>query len=234
MKDQTKAQVIKLMRNLINKDIENKEAGFIVEQARHNSPIGAGDCYPLIQAIPEGTDGESRLGDKIKPKSLVVRGTIALDPAFQPDTKPFYVRVLMLTQKDIKVSTSVTAGNVDTAHLLRPAYPGAPETAFIGSRDGLNMPVNDNKFRVLMDRTYLFCPTAAASGFPLTNAQVHFKKAIKKLPATLTYDQGNGNYANNFAPFIAIGYAYPDGSPPDLVDTRITTSIHSKLSFEDA
>lgn len=234
MKDQAKAQVMKLMRNLINKDIENKEVGFIVEQTSHNSAITAADCQPLIQAIPEGTDGESRLGDRIKPKSLVVQGTIALDPNFQPDTKPFYVRVLMLTQKDIKVSTQVSAGGVDTAHLLRPALPGAPEIAFTGAGFQLNVPVNDNKFRVLMDKTYLFCPTAAASGFPLTNAQVKFKKVIKKLPATLSYDQGNGNYANNYAPFLAIGYAYPDGSAPDVINTRVYTQVMSKLSFEDA
>lgn len=225
---------MKLVRNIIDKNVENKEIGFIVEQTSHNSAITSADCYPIVQNIAEGTDAQSRLGDKIKPKRLVVTGTVALDPQYQPDTKPMYVRIIIASQKDIKVSTSVSAGNVDAAHLLHPGLAGVPEIGFNGTRAFLSYPVNTNKFKVYMDKTFLLAPTAAASGFPLTNAQFRFKKVLKSLPAHLTYDQGNGDYANNFAPFLALGYAYPDGTAADVAATRVTTSIMSKLSFEDA
>lgn len=234
MKDQAKAQVIKLMRKMIDKNTEDKEVGWTVENTSHNSAIGAADCQPIVRNIPEGTDGESRLGDRIKPKKLVVSGILALDPNFQPDTKPMICRVIIASQKDIKVSTSVTAGNVDTNHLLRPAFNGAPEVGFNGVRAALNYPINDNKFKVYYDKTFTFCPTAAASGFPLNMAQYKFRKVITKLPASFSYDAGNGDFANNFAPFLAIGYAYPDGTAADVVNTRIITSVHSKLYFEDA
>jgi len=219
---------------MIDKNTEDKEVGWTVEATSHNSAIGAADCQPIIRNIPEGTDGESRLGDRIKPKRLVVTGVLALDPNHQPDTKPMICRVIIASQKDIKVATSVTAGNVDTNHLLRPAFNGAPEVAFTGVRAALNYPVNDNKFKVYMDKTFTFCPTSAASGFPLNMAQYKFRKVIKKLPASFSYDAGNGDFANNFAPFLAIGYAYPDGSAADVTNTRIITSVHSKLHFEDA
>lgn len=217
----------------MDKNTENKEIGWTVEEARHNSAIGVGDCYSIINAIPEGTDGQSRLGDKIKPKSLTVKGVIALDPDFQPDTKPMYVRVIIASQKDVKVA-GTTAVSVDAGHLLRPGDTASPEVAFDGNRMRLNYPVNDNKFRVYMDKVYLLCPTASASGFPLTHAQIRFQKKFKQLPASLIYDAGNGDYNNNFAPFIAVGYAYADNSAPDVLATRVNTSIHSKLAFEDA
>lgn len=233
MRDTTKAQMMKLVRNIIDKNVENKEIGFVVESTSHNSAITAGDCYNVLQVIGEGTNSQQRLGDKIKPKSLVITGTLALDPNFQPDTKPMYCRVIIATQKDIKVSTQ-PAGNVDTNHLLRPAFAGAPSLPFNGNRANISYPVNAEKFRVIMDKTYTFCPTASASGFPLTNAQFRFKKVVKNLPASLGFDDGNGDAINNYAPFVAVGYAYCDGSPADVINTRISTSIFSKLTFEDA
>lgn len=224
--------MIKLVRTLIDRDTENKEVGWLVEQTSHNSAISTNDCYSIIQNLPEGTTGETRLGDRIKPKRLEVRGVVSLDPAFQPDTKPLYVRVIIATQKDVKLAGS-TVGAIDTDHLLRAANGGAPEVPFSGNRLELTYPVNNNKFRVYMDKTFLLCPTSAASGFPLTNAQFKFKKVIKT-PATLTYDSGSGDYNNNFAPFIAIGYAYADRTAPDTITTRVSTSVHSILSFEDA
>lgn len=233
MKDQAKAQVMKLVRTLISKEAENKEIGWLVEQTSHNSPIGANDCYSILGAIPESLTGEGRVGDRVKPKSLIVKGVVSLNPLFQPDTKPMYVRVIIATEKDIKVAGS-TAGNVDAAHLLRSGDTGSAEVPFDGTRLALTYPVNDNKFKVYMDKIFLLCPTSAASGFPLTNAQFRFQKKFSKLPSSLIYDAGNGDYNNNFAPFIAIGYAYADNSAPDGAATRISTSVHAKLSYEDA
>lgn len=234
MKDQTKAQMIKLVRTLIDKNAENKQIGWRVEQTSHNQPITAGDCYNIIGAIPESLTGEGRIGDKIKPKSLVVRGCVGLDPLFQADTRPFYVRVIIATQKDIKVANG-TLGNVDVAHLLRSSDVGAPEVPFTGNRLEMTYPVNDNKFRVYMDKTYLICPTSSASGFPLNKSQFVFTKVFSQLPANLSFDQGNGDYCNNFAPFIAIGYAYTNGSLPDpATTTRVSTSVHAQLTYEDS
>jgi len=233
MKDQQKAQVIKLMRKMIDGEVENKEVGWLVEEQTHNSAISAADCYSIINDIEEGSSSCQRNGDRIKPKSLVVRGVVSLNPAMNPDTKPIIVRVIIATQKDIKKAGG-TVGNVDTAHLLRPATAGAEEVPFTGKRLELTYPVNNNKFRVYMDKTFLLCPTSAASGFPLERSQFVFNKRFKKLPAKLTYDAGNGDYNNNFAPFIAIGYAYADNTAPDVATLRVSTSVHSILTYEDA
>lgn len=233
MKDQAKAQVLKLMRTMISKEAENKEVGWRVDDHLHNSSITTNECYSIIGAVPSGTDGQSRLGDRIKPKTLTVSGDVCINPSYNPDTKVMYVRVIMATQKNIKQAGS-TVGNVDTDHLLRPGLTATPETNFNGYITNLRYPVNDNKFRVYYDKIFKLVPTSAASGFPLVQSQFSFKKVFKKLPATLTYDEGGGDYNNNFAPFIAIGYCYADGTLPDTTNQRIQTSVWSKLSYEDA
>lgn len=234
MKDLQKAQVMKLMRTLISKDTENKEVGWRIDDHLHNSPITANECYSIVQDIPEGTDGDTRLGDRIKPRRLVVQGDVCINPEYNPDTRVMYVRVIMASQKNWKQAGSTT-GNIDTAHLLRPADATVgSETNFDGTITKLRYPVNDNKFRVYYDKVFKLIPTSSASGFPLLQAQFSFKKVFKKLPASFTFDAGAGDYPNNFAPFIAIGYCYADGSLPDTTQTRVQTRVWSKLTYEDA
>ena len=154
MKDQTKAQVLKLMRTMINRETENKEVGWVVDSALHNSLISPADCYSVIQDIPTGTTGNTRLGDRIKPKSLSVQGVVSINSGYNPDTRAMYVRVIIATQKDVK-RAGPGALNIDTDHLLRSGDAGTgPEESFNGSTRALMYPVNDNKFRVYYDKIF--------------------------------------------------------------------------------
>lgn len=220
---------------MINKEIEDKEVGWIVDANLHNSAIGAADCYSLIGPIVEGDSSQNRTADRIKPKSLVITGDVHINPGFNPDTRVMYVRVIIAQMKSNKRAGTTTTAT-DTAHLLRPAFAGGPETNYDGTLANAQYPLNDNLFRKYMDKTFKLVPTSTASGFPLLQAQFKFKKVFKSknLPATLTYDEGGGDYCNNFAPFIAVGYCYADGGVPDTINQRVQTQIHSRLTFEDA
>ena len=216
MADQQKAQVIKLMRKMINNEVEDKEVGWRVDDHLHNSPITAADCYSIIQDIGEGTGGNERNGDRVKIKSLRLVGDVCINPEYNPDTRVMYVRVIVAAQKNVKQATG-GALPIDTDHLLR-SGDGAvgEETNFDGTITKLRYPVNDNKFTVYMDKVYPLIPTSTASGFPLLKAQFHFKKFFKKHPVNLLFDAGGGDYPNNFAPFLAIGYCYADGGLPEF------------------
>ena len=218
---------------MMAKGTENKEVGWRIDDNLHNGPIGAAECYSIIQDLPQGVDGESRVGDRVKPKSLELWGDITLNPNYNPDTRAIYVRVIIASQKSVKQSTAGAVAGIDTAHLLRSGIAGAAETNFDGTITSLRYPLNDNKFRKYHDRVYKLLPTGAG-GFPLLQAQFSFKKALKSLPASLTYDAGAGDYCNNFAPFFAVGYCYADGSPADIAQQRIQTRVWSKLTYEDA
>jgi len=220
------------MKRMLHRNVENKEIGFRVENGvAHNSAISNADLRPIVPQIAAGTDGSTRIGDRIKPLSLTVRGIVSMYE--NPDTKPLYVRVMILSQKDVKVGSKIGT-DTDPAHLLRPAFPGTGEVPFIGNRAELNYPVNDNKFKVHYDKQFLLTPTAVAAGVPAIGSQFKFAKTLKTLPSNLTYDEGNGDWANNFAPFFAIGYAYADGTAPDVTTLRISTEVYSRLTFEDA
>jgi len=220
---------------MLHQNVENKEIGNRFQaNVVHNSAISNADLVPLIPEIASGTDGSTRLGDRIKPLSLMVKGVVSINE--NPDTRPFYVRVMMLTQKDVKVGSKVGT-DTDPAHLLRTAIPGASEIPFAGNRAELNYYVNDNKFKVLYDKQFLIAPvstTGLGAGNSAQFSQFKFAKKIKSLPAHFSFDEGNGDWVNNYAPFFAVGYAYADGGAPDTTTTRISVEAYSRLVYEDA
>jgi len=238
MKDTQKAQTLQLVKRMISKDAENKSVGYVAEQSiLHNSPITSADCEPLVSPIEQGVDQFQRIGDKIKPKSLAVRGTLALNGSSLTGgytNVPLQVRVLILSQKDIKVGSQILAGGVDTAHLLEPNLPGVNETDFSGTTVNALLPVNKDLFRVYMDKTFTLCGPQPEGTEAVNRFCVNWSYRFKKLPASLTWDNGNGDYCNNFAPFVAIGYSFPDGSSPDNLVRRLVSTVYSRLDYEDA
>jgi len=222
--------------------MENKFIGWTVEPAvLHNSAISSADCYPLVQQIEPinsatANTAQQRMGDRISPKSLTVRGVVSLTNSINTPQN-FYVRIVIAAQKSIKVGSQINAGTVDTSHLLRPGLAGVgTDTApFTGNTIDLAFPVNRDLFKVYYDKIHkvtgeYVSPTSGQMPY----YSFRWSYTFKDLPKALTFDEGNGNWCNNFAPFVALGYAYSDGTPPDVVSTRIVANTHSMLSFEDA
>lgn len=221
---------------MISRQSENKHIGWNIESnVQHNSAISGTDCVPVVQEIAQGVTAQSRQGDRVKPKSLKVSGVVSFNPDDCTSSQNIYVRVVIAAQKNIKVGSAVTGG-VDTAHLLRPGLAALPEKQFQGSTMDLNYPINKDLFRVYYDRTFKLSSGNIVSGsvetMPLYSKRWSFR--FKQLPAALTYDTGNGDWANNFAPFMACGYAFSDGTTPDFGTTRLITNTYSLLEYEDA
>lgn len=241
MKDTMKAQVLSTVRRLLSRDAENKAVGWNVETCvSHNSAISSADCYPLVQQIVSGTSAQQRIGDKLKPKSLTVRGVLALANEDLNTSQDIYVRVVIASQKNIKVGSAINGG-VDAGRLLRPAIAGSDMVPFNGNTQELTYPINKELFRVYMDRVFKLTSVAADTGLAghgSVEANAGYSRRwqyqFKDLPASFSYDDGNGDWANNFAPFIAIGYAFSDCTEPDLVTTRIKSNTFSLLEYEDA
>jgi len=238
-----RAGIADIVKRYIARHNENKAVGWIVENSvAHNSPIGSADCYPLVQQIAQldTTTGISsavqRIGDRITPKSLRVKGVVSMTGG-QGTSQSFYVRILILAQKDIKVGAQVAAGSVQASALLRPMFnsvAGNDQIAFSGNTQDILQPINTDLFRVYYDRIHKVC--AINNGAVEENPHRCFTWSyrFKQLPASLTYDEGNGDWVNNFAPFVAVGYAYADGTGPDIATTRIVSNTYSLLTFEDA
>jgi len=230
-----------VVRRMISRKAENKVIGNKVEDGvAHNSAIGSADCYPLIPEIlpidsASGSTATQRIGDRITPKSLTVRGVLSINPEQGTnDLGDFYARIIIATQKDIKVGSGVT-GHVDTGALLRPGFgtPGNDQVQFQGNTLELTYPINRDKFHVYMDKVVKFKMTKSLSQDTWDGYSYRWSYTFKKLPASLTFDEGNGNWPNNFAPFVCLGYAYSDGKSPDTIQLKLLANTFSQLSFED-
>jgi len=226
-----------IVNRTIARNAENKQIGWTTElNVQHNSGITSGDCVPLVQQIRTGATAQNRIGDRVKPKSLRVKGVLSFNADDCSTSQNIYARVLILAQKNIKTGAAVAAGGVDTSRLLKTSIDGLPESAFAGNTIDLTTPVNTELFRVYMDKTVKFAVSVVTGGgreaMPMYSAR--WAKTFKALPASLTYDQGNGDWANNFAPFLAIGYAYSDGTAPDTITTKLISNVLSVFDYEDA
>lgn len=240
MRPTQKASVLSLVRKMMARDHENKRVGNEVEIAvAHNSAISGADCEPLVPQIVPLNDNATqstttmRNGDKIKPKSLTVRGVVSLKASNANSTaQDLYVRVVIAAQKSIKVGSQVLAGSVDANRLLKPGFATADQIQFTGLTQDLNCPLNTDAFRVYYDKTFKLHGPTDTSAFPVYSRRWSYR--FKSLPAYLTFDDGNGDWPNNFAPFVAVGYAYPDGTAPDTVTTKVVSTTTAFLEFEDA
>lgn len=218
---------------MISRDAETKERGFILEQnVVHNAPISDADVIPIVGSIPEGTDSLTRLGDRIKPKSLTVRGIISTNPDYNPNNKPLIVSVYILSCKDRKTNALVQAG-AGLADLLKPNIGGTEQVPFDGSTLRSTFPVNTEKFRVYYQKKLLLAPGSVTAGTRQFEA-LRWKYSFKQLPASLTFDEATGDDANNFAPFLVMGYSYADGTVGETLQTRIISNAFSQLRYEDA
>lgn len=238
MKDTQKASVVALVKRMLNKDQENKMRCLRIESGvLHNSAIGPADPTCVIPQLSEGTASYERIGDRIKPKSLVVRGVISIAPEQPADNRVLYVRLLILAQKNLKSANQVnTPGQIAINQLLRPNVGlGNAETPYSGITHNAYDPINRDLFRVYMDKVVKLCPVDQTTSTETRSPTAFtFTYRFKDLPSYLTFDEANGTFCNNFAPFFALGYSYADSSAPDVVQTRVVSTVSSYLTFEDA
>lgn len=242
----TQAAVTTIVKKAIHKEIENKRVGLHVVDDTFNSAIG-GDAYsllPPIQPVSSAASGAStgnlRQGDRVRPRYLVVRGTVQWDVDYATNfyCNPATARLMILTQKNIKVGNAAGMAAVDLGHLLKDNIGTDVAHSYTGDAYDNLAPINTELFKVHMDKKVKLLPyyagNAASAGMASgTNRTYSFVKKIK-CPATLTFDDGNGVFANNFAPFFVFGAVFDDGTAPTTVRTPWRVVVSSILDYEDA
>lgn len=236
--------VVKAVKKIVEGQEEVKHVGANVVDAAFNSSISAAsECYPVLPSVGEGTAGHNRVGDRIRPKYLIVKGHLQYDHAFQGNfAPPSTVRVLLLSQKNIKISSDVSS-RADISHLLKDNIGTDTARGYTGAMFDNLAPINKDLFTVHMDRKFKMLPqlytglgnssdtnTKTLSG---TQRTYTFVKKIR-CPKQLMFDDGNGNVPNNFAPFVCMGAVTDDGSGPFSLNTPYHLTVQSVLYFTDA
>lgn len=233
--------VRKVASAVVDRKIETKYCTTVAENnVAHNSGIAAGDCYrvcPEVRSTPV-TSGSSygRIGDKIAPTGLYVRGQVGL---VTPSTsnKPIMVRILVLQLKGQHYWPSAQSAWTSGAYaalLKRNDEGGVENVTFGGLSQDLYTPVNKDVFEVLGER-YIKLQghvDGSVESSPRNALAKNFNMKIKT-PAKLTYGATANIYPENFAPFVSIGYAYMDGTAPDTIQTPLIASVYGNLYYKD-
>lgn len=228
-----------VVKRLLKRNAETKYASSYVEaNVLHNSAIGSGDITRLVPSIVQGTNDNQRVGDSIKPLSLTVKGIVSMNSNYCDTNQVLLVRVLMLSAKNAKSWSLISATSASIASgLLAPNFEGGPLTqAFTGNTIELYQPVDTDMYNVHYDKVFRIAPSSASlEDAGKEENPASFFRIWKKIkcPATLKYDDGQAQ-PNNFAPFFCLGYAYADGQGADVVNTKIISNVISTLTYKDA
>lgn len=231
----TKAQTTALVKRILGQKSETKVVSYPVEtNVNHNSAISGADMVRVLPATQQGTDDWQRIGESIRPKSLVVRGLIAADRIACTTNQVLLVRIVIAQAKEAKFySVLATIAPTLATQFIKPNQEAAgASTTFQGLQQDLFSPVNPDLFTVYYDKIHRLAPSAYDNAKE-QNEQNYFRFAVRiPTPATLDYES-LGQFPRNFAPFFALGYAYADGQGPDVTNLKVVSNVRSILKFKD-
>lgn len=235
-----------IAKAVVRRETEDKFVSSEGSVLFNNTISSSSECYPVIPQITVGTGDYQRIGDKVRGKYLYVKGYLQLDQNFLSLSSgsayipPFTGRVMILSQKNIKVGGDVSS-RADVAHLLKDnVATGTARPYNAGILDNL-APINKDLFNVHMDRKIKFSwinrgdlSVSGDTGFGVGQERTKYFSCRIKLPATMTFDDGNINWPNNCAPFLCFGAVCDDGTSPYSVSTPFRVGWLSTAYFEDA
>lgn len=204
----------------------------------------------LLPTIPQGSDVSDRIGNVIKPKSLVCRYILVANPLQQggggthPNTlnynnhagRDFYVRVVIYNRKD-NMQSATNSNIIDE---------GASTTNLIDIED-LFSPYNKDVFNILYSKTIRMATnrwetwdttgnlTNAGSFFSTTGSALssYVGKANIKLPARIRFDDATST-ASNFNCFMAVGCVNADNTVIGNAEYRADITAKTYFTYQDA
>lgn len=204
-----------------------------------NSGISSsGDFYPLLPLISQGTDDYNRIGNKIRPTSLVVKVRVTLDGGIN-GSEIYEPRLLILSSRSSKDYLQKTNA-IDPSKLLDT---GDTHVPYEGWAEDNMCRINHRDYVVHVDKVFsLVKPEgvteggAAGAGDQIVVGKQSWKDFTFRIatPKTLVYQDETQSWPTNFAPYITLGYCQPDGNAsPDRLTTGVHMQFLSYLSFKD-
>lgn len=232
--------LVKIIQKQIHKDIEDKSKNVNYDLTAYNSPISvASDASKIIPSILQGTDNGERIGDKIRAKSINIRGHIILSaPTISNQSNcRIGVRLMVVQPKRYSNDTDVTTYyNNWMPYLLDN---GANSVGFTGAIKDLYTPINRDAINVYYDKVMYLSSTniVVLSSVGVANEDLRYTTKLFniRIPCrkVLTYLDGNET-PQNFAPMVIMGYVKLDGSTLDSLSSNVSMSYVSHFKYEDA
>ena len=226
---------------------EVKQSSATLTPTSFNSSINpaVGDFYSILPAIVQGTAKNQRVGSRVHPVKLVVRGYIVYNLDTQINARMLLLRMFCVEDKRLKsLGTGTTSGNLIE-------FGGTPVT-YDGSVTRHLAPPNKDGFRIFKDKRMTMKKPYGYTATSTNGAQANQAGSLleidsslfrpftivlrpgKHLPRTMTYDEAeSASYPNNSNPVVAIGYTDVFNAPADTTTTQITMSWCTTLYYTD-
>lgn len=219
-----KIATVGMVKKILHRNAENKFIGYTTSLA-HNNLITTGDAHGLLMPLVNGTTDNTRIGNRIFPRGLLVTMTIYINPgATTPAHTVILPRILVLKSKAINYQPNLTGVNFQKLLDF-----GNGEHSFDGYLADYRCPINTDNFTVIKDiKTSLSLGTYEQNG-----QQCKTFKFWVPVPKVLEYNDGD-QFPQNYAPFICFGYAIGDGTVPTDAYLGVTYDWTSTLYYEDA
>lgn len=242
------------VKKQIHLNLENKYAAVTVLPTQIPAYIGsnanAGNIFTIMPSITRGTEPDQRVGAKITPRYLIIKGYLTLD---MNDTTQDYdricVRLIVGFSKRNPRSTDALQKILDspdanwTNKIIKN---GSIDSPFDGTLQALQSPVNRTVFTVkgqrflTMSRPRFYdAPLVGSDSFRYSGNSTRFFTMKIKCPKTVHYDiEGNSGYPEDFSPVLMAGYSLLNGASPGLpsatIPKPVTISYTTRFSYEDA
>lgn len=241
----TVSAVKSIVKKTLNKQMEHKFASTNNTQTFNQTISSASECYTVVPKVTQGAGDYQRVGDKIKGTYLIIKGMVQYDKDFltsQPYAPPSTVRVMILSQKNIKLATDVSS-KAQVGQLLKENNVNSPTArSYSGGLFDNLAKINRELFTVHMDKKIKFnwitqqeyTGTSPNVTWQTGNDRTKYFMCKIKVGKTLTFDDGNGDYPNNFAPFLCVGGVNDDGTAPWVAGTPYRVTYQQTLYYTDA
>lgn len=247
-----KARVFnKKVLKVIHREAENKIAR-TVNNGLSTSTISVpdaprftgADCFPIVPQISSTPTAGTfyRIGEKIKARSLVVKGYYMYTPQTTVNTTAFNhlaLRIMVVSPKDVRDITSITSNSGSWLQAL--LQNGSSTAAFSNQAcASAYLPFNTERITKYYDKVhylnneYLLQATAVGDATLVTkNLVKHFTIRIPMRNKTLQYDSNvnSGLTPVNFNPVLMCGIVQMDGFAN--VTTAGKLFYTSELQYED-
>jgi len=197
--------------------------------ALYNSPITVGDVKYLLPTMVQGDTAYQRHGDRVTPKSLVVKLHVS-PPTSTGGFPTIQVRVHFLKHK--KFTNRATLGGNLSTEIPKLLDNGSGSQV---SYDGTILPSQYQlNTDIWTDIKTLNFTISKDNTSPTTGAP--FREFMVRIPCPkhLTYQDATQTDPENFCPIMVCGYMYPDGTAPDTITPKLRVVAQSFLSYTDA
>ena len=237
----------------IHKNIENKFDSRTVNPVQIPAFIGdnntAGNIFPIFPTIQQGVTSHNRTGNKITPKSMIIKGYITLDMTDNTaDYDRICVRLVAGFAKRYPLAADMLSdiagnpGNNWTNELID--YGDGGKVPFDGTLRALQSPINRECFtvkkQVFMKLSRPRFNNQLLSGsdtYRYSGNSTRFFTMKIACPKTIIYKDNDGQ-PNNFSPVLCAGYTLLNGANPGVPSALsfkpVTISFTTRLSYEDA